>query len=158
MFLPSGRVHAIGAGLVIFEVQQNSDTTFRVFDWNRKGLDGNPRELHLEAALASIDFADFAPQLAPDWADQDDSEIRVLVEDPLFTVSEHRLSGKGRLLPRRSGHMAVVGIISGEVTALHTGLRYRMSPGQFWLFPACLDEVAIEPEVNSQILLVQESG
>ena len=45
MFLPSGRVHAIGDGLVIFEIQQNSDTTYRVFDWNRVGLDGKPREL-----------------------------------------------------------------------------------------------------------------
>ena len=44
MFLPSGRVHAIGAGNVIFEIQQNSDTTYRVFDWNRLGLDGKPRE------------------------------------------------------------------------------------------------------------------
>ena len=49
MFLPSGRVHAIGAGLVIFEIQQNSDTTYRVFDWNRVGLDGKPRELHVAA-------------------------------------------------------------------------------------------------------------
>ena len=47
MFLPSGRVHAIGDGLVIFEIQQNSDTTYRVFDWNRVGLDGRPRELHV---------------------------------------------------------------------------------------------------------------
>ena len=49
MFLPSGRVHAIGAGMVIFEIQQNSDTTYRVFDWNRVGLDGKPRELHVSA-------------------------------------------------------------------------------------------------------------
>ena len=61
MFLPSGRVHAIGAGLVIFEIQQNSDTTYRVFDWNRVGLDGRPRELHVAESLASIDFRDFEP-------------------------------------------------------------------------------------------------
>src|SRR6476469_9715684 len=63
MFLPSGRVHAIGAGNVIFEIQQNSDTTYRVFDWNRVGLDGKPRELHVEPSLASIDFNDFEPSL-----------------------------------------------------------------------------------------------
>ena len=63
MFLPSGRVHAIGAGLVIFEIQQNSDTTYRVFDWNRIGLDGKPRELHVAQSLASIDFNDFEPKL-----------------------------------------------------------------------------------------------
>src|SRR3989442_10161755 len=63
MFLPSGRVHALGAGLVIFEIQQNSDTTYRVFDWNRLGLDGKPRAVHLEQSLASINFNDFEPSL-----------------------------------------------------------------------------------------------
>ena len=63
MFLPSGRVHAIGAGNVIFEIQQNSDTTYRVFDWNRLGLDGKPREMHVQQSLASIDFNDFEPPL-----------------------------------------------------------------------------------------------
>ena len=58
-------MHAIGDGLVIFEIQQNSDTTYRVFDWNRVGLDGKPRELHLQQSLASIDFNDFEPKRYP---------------------------------------------------------------------------------------------
>src|SRR5207245_4685183 len=65
MFLPSGRVHAIGAGLVIFEIQQNSDTTYRVFDWNRVGLEGKPRALHVAESLASINFNDFEPPPIP---------------------------------------------------------------------------------------------
>jgi mannose-6-phosphate isomerase len=63
MFLPGGRLHAIGAGNVLFEVQQNSDTTYRVFDWNRLGLDGKPRALHVEQSLQCIDFNDFEPAL-----------------------------------------------------------------------------------------------
>ena len=63
MFLPGGRLHAIDAGNVLFEVQQNSDTTYRVFDWNRIGLDGRPRTLHVERSLQCIDFADFEPRL-----------------------------------------------------------------------------------------------
>jgi mannose-6-phosphate isomerase len=55
MFLPSGRVHALGAGIVVFEVQQNSDTTYRVFDWNRVDRDGKARDLHVPQSLASID-------------------------------------------------------------------------------------------------------
>ena len=58
MFLPSGRCHAIGGGNVIFEIQQNSDTTYRVFDWNRVEADGKPRQLHIPESLASIDFED----------------------------------------------------------------------------------------------------
>ncbi len=64
MFIPSGRCHAIGAGCLIVEIQQNSDTTYRVFDWNRAGLDGKPRALHIAESLASIDFSDDEPALA----------------------------------------------------------------------------------------------
>ena len=63
IFIPSGRLHAIGAGNVIFEIQQNSDTTYRVFDWNRLGLDGKPRAIHVEQSLRCIDFGDFEPTL-----------------------------------------------------------------------------------------------
>ena len=64
MQVPSGRLHALGAGLLVYEVQQNSDTTYRVFDWNRVGLDGRPRELHVEQSLKCIDFEDVEPALS----------------------------------------------------------------------------------------------
>jgi hypothetical protein len=63
IFIPSGRLHAIGEGNLIVEIQQNSDTTYRVFDWNRAGLDGKPRALHVEQTLVSTDFGDSAPPL-----------------------------------------------------------------------------------------------
>ena len=63
IFIASGRLHAIGAGFLIHEIQQNSDTTYRVFDWNRLGLDGKPRELHVAESMASIDFNDFEPAM-----------------------------------------------------------------------------------------------
>ncbi len=64
MFLPSGRVHAIGAGNVILEIQQNSDTTYRVDDWGRIDKDGKPRALHIEEAKASINYRDPEPVFA----------------------------------------------------------------------------------------------
>jgi mannose-6-phosphate isomerase len=64
MFLPSGRVHAIGGGNLILEVQQNSDTTYRVDDWGRKDDTGKPRTLHVSEALASIRFDDAEPHFA----------------------------------------------------------------------------------------------
>src|ERR1019366_3745574 len=90
MFLPSGRVHAIGSGLVIFEIQQNSDTTYRVFDWNRTGLDGKPRELHIAQSLASIDFNDFEPKLVetkPTNIAGSTYKLRHLCHTPLFNVN-----------------------------------------------------------------------
>jgi len=61
ILVESGRMHAIDAGNLILEIQQNSDTTYRVYDWGRVGLDGAPRQLHIEESLKSIDFEDFEP-------------------------------------------------------------------------------------------------
>ncbi len=63
MFVESGRIHALGAGLLVYEIQQNSDTTYRVFDWNRVGFDGQPRPLHVAESLQCIDFHDFEPAM-----------------------------------------------------------------------------------------------
>ncbi len=62
ILVESGRMHAIDAGNLILEIQQNSDTTYRVYDWGRVGLDGQPRQLHIEESLKSIDFEDFEPE------------------------------------------------------------------------------------------------
>lgn len=63
LFVRSGRLHAIDAGNLILEIQQNSDTTYRVYDWGRVGLDGQPRQLHVEESMKSIDFGDTEPEL-----------------------------------------------------------------------------------------------
>ncbi len=63
IFIESGRLHAIGAGFLIHEIQQNSDTTYRVFDWNRTDPAGNPRQLHVAESLACIDFDDIEPRM-----------------------------------------------------------------------------------------------
>jgi mannose-6-phosphate isomerase len=79
MFLPSGRVHAIGAGNVILEIQQNSDTTYRVDDWGRVDEQGRPRTLHREKALESIRFNDFEPQFTQPHGER-------VLQCPFFTV------------------------------------------------------------------------
>ena len=61
LLVPSGRLHAIDAGNLILEIQQNSDTTYRVYDWGRVGLDGRPRQLHVAESLQSILWDDFEP-------------------------------------------------------------------------------------------------
>jgi mannose-6-phosphate isomerase len=126
MFLPSGRVHAIGAGLVIFEIQQNSDTTYRVFDWNRVGLDGKPRELHVAQSLASIDFEDFEPSLLPAaFVSQDGQQVRPLVQDPLFTVEARQAPADADVL-LRPNRMQIVALLSGRMSVF-SGVR--PSPG-----------------------------
>jgi mannose-6-phosphate isomerase len=137
MFLPSGRVHAIGAGLVIFEIQQNSDTTYRVFDWNRVGLDGKPRELHVAESLASIDFNDFEPGLVSNpITDVGPNQMRSLVEHPLFKVSLFRFRSASNVLVNPTGLLIIGALAKKTVVADFSGAKVELAPGQFCLFPA----------------------
>lgn len=139
MFLPSGRVHAIGAGLVLFEIQQNSDTTYRVYDWGRVGLDGKPRQLHIAESLASIDFRDFEPTLARGVELEHEAQpTRRLVDDPLFTVDLVEAAGEASW-SWPAGTMQILGLISGELDVAAAGEAVRLKPGQFCLVPAEVD-------------------
>jgi mannose-6-phosphate isomerase len=150
MFLPSGRVHAIGAGLVIFEIQQNSDTTYRVFDWNRVGLDGKPRKLHVAQSLASIDFNDFEPALAKgEEAVGPNFRSRLLVNHPLFRVEEFKVQATGAI-PLRGSLMQIIGVVAGEVNLSSAGLA--LHAGEFCLLPACLPAVELSGKPGTQFL------
>lgn len=148
MFLPSGRVHAIGAGLVIFEIQQNSDTTYRVFDWNRVGLDGQPRELHIPQSLASIDFNDFEPALTTgEETTSANFRSRLLVQHPLFVVEQFRVTNPGNINLSRQ-RMQIIGVVSGEVRAGDAVCR----AGEFCLLPASLPAAEIAAAAGTQFL------
>ncbi len=155
MFLPSGRVHAIGAGIVIFEIQQNSDTTYRVFDWNRAGLDGKPRDLHLAQSLASIDFSDFEPKLAETrFAGDRKIQKRALVNDSLFNVETWKLdSGAGGLLKAKK--LQIVAVTGGEIEIKNGSTEVDLSAGQFCLVPASLERTEILAKSDAVLLRVE---
>ncbi len=135
LFIPSGRIHAIGAGNVILEVQQNSDTTYRVFDWNRKGLDGKPRELHVDASLRSIDFDDWEPSFQP----EDAAKEEPLVSSPFFEVEHWALDE-----PRDAGLFGDFSVITVLKGAVRCGGR-EFFPGDCFLIPAKLVERLLIP-------------
>lgn len=155
LFLPSGRVHALGAGLVIFEIQQNSDSTYRVYDWNRVGLDGKPRDLHIAPSLQSIDFQDYEPSLVPgDQKNHESSGRRSLVNDPLFRVDILKLKTNedfklGGDAPK------IIGLLEGIVSIAGSGQTLRLLPGQFCLVPACVGEAVIGGDRESSLLLIE---
>jgi mannose-6-phosphate isomerase len=154
MFLPSGRVHAIGAGLVIFEIQQNSDTTYRVFDWNRVGLDGKPRELHVAQSLASIDFNDFEPALVPSRFVGDSlMQVRPLVRDPLFAVEAWKLSGTKVSLELKK--VQIVAVTGGQVEIKGGSTSVKLSAGQFSLIPASLERTEVLAKSDAALLRVE---
>ena len=130
MFLPSGRVHALGAGSVLFEIQQHSDTTYRVFDWNRTGLDGKPRDLHIAQSLASIDFNDFEPPLIRSAYSRNPLiRVRYLVNDPLFTVDACEVK-RGERFYLRSASLQIIGLLRGRLKISHAKSGFRRTFGE----------------------------
>lgn len=111
IFVKSGRMHAIDGGNLILEIQQNSDTTYRVYDWGRLGLDGNPRDLHVEASLQCIDFEDFEPEtLKPAPGEQ------LLGDCPEFRVRKLDLHiGDAPLLFNAGEEPRILSMVEGRI-------------------------------------------
>lgn len=157
MFLPSGRVHAIGAGLVIFEIQQNSDTTYRVFDWNRVGLDGKPRDLHVEHSLASIDFEDFEPELVNcATTDIGSSRLQSLVSHPLFDVTHNHFKEAG-IASLRPAQAMIIGVLERKVIVASSSANtsVELDPGQFCLIPGGIKAAELRVESGARFLSVR---
>lgn len=141
MFLPAGRFHAVGAGNVLVEIQQNSDTTYRVFDWNRIDQStGKPRQLHVDQALQSIDFSDVAPTLI-------EAKGELLVKDELFELQKWNLDSPREVTPR--AQFAIVCCLTGSLSCAAVDLR----PGEFFLVPASLEDRQLTPRVGGASLL-----
>ena len=157
MFLPSGRVHAIGDGLVIFEIQQNSDTTYRVFDWNRTGLDSKPRELHIAQSLASIDFNDFEPKIvASKFTPDGKFQKQLLINDPLFKVVRWKVNSgaNGFLKPNK---MQIFAVTAGEIEIKSDSTTVNLSVGQFGLIPASVKWTEVFTKSDADLLHVEAS-
>jgi mannose-6-phosphate isomerase len=140
IFIPSGRIHAIDRGNLIFEIQQNSDTTYRLFDWNRLDSNGQPRKLHISESLACADFQDVEPSLGT-------PEGEVIASCPHFHVErwELREPRKAHTLPI----FAVFQCVAGAV-------RYHnatFKPGDLFLIPAFAHDQLVEPDEEGTVVL-----
>jgi mannose-6-phosphate isomerase len=151
--LPAGTVHSTGPGLVIFEIQQASDTTFRFYDWDRPGDDGKLRELHQDQALKVMKVSGPGKPLPPR---EIGPGVRELVRDPYFQLVECNLPAQGiRELP--GGSLKVLYVLEGEgcVTWGDDG-EAQLEPGQSWLLPAGVNSWRIKAAEKGLTLL--ESG
>lgn len=141
VFLPAGTVHALGAGLLIFEVQQSSDITYRLCDWGRVDpRTGQPRELHIEAALACTDFA--AGPRGPTWPTLDHSgpiQRERLVRCDYFTL--YRYHGERSFIHDGSGAGSVLVCLEGHITIRGGEHNEPLCPGDVLLIPAVVGPV-----------------
>lgn len=144
-YIPAGRIHCIGAGTLLLEVQQPSDITYRIYDYKRLDLNGNPRELHTELALDAIDFRvheDYMRHFEPVI----NREI-VLKECPYFTVTVINVL-KGFTLPvaRYNSFRVLVATSGSGLVSDDSGSSVILRQGHTVLVPACTRRVHITPD------------
>ena len=156
VFIPAGTVHALGAGLIVAEIQQASDTTFRLYDWNRVGSDGVPRPLHIDQALDVIDF-DRGPisQVVP--KPTKDPGRTNLVTCDRFVLDEVRENLHSFSI---NGRFAIATVVQGSATmktSTSTGSQdsrtTRLTLGQSVLLPAAMGLIDIAMDADSILLL-----
>jgi mannose-6-phosphate isomerase len=148
VFLQAGTVHALGAGLLIAEIQQSSDTTYRLFDWNRVDRDGRPRQLHIEQSLATIDYCrgPVGPQ-TPQTTDR--PYVERLVSCDKFMLDRWRI-GAGQMAGG-DGKCHIVTVIDGQL-ALDGGQAHTLARGETMLIPAACAGARVTPQGRAVLL------
>lgn len=134
--VPAGTVHAIGGGVTLVEVQQNADTTYRIFDWERAGLDGAPRELHCKEALRSIDFGRAVEEPREPELDGGVNAAANLFDGEAFRLDLLRIHEPARFDTEGRAQVYVVLAGAGTLTTGREGGAWRMRRGETWLVPS----------------------
>jgi mannose-6-phosphate isomerase len=134
-FMKARTVHALGAGCMVYELQQTLDITFRVYDWGRVGADGKARPLHVREALETIDFgaSGFGPQRS-EWSVSGGRRTRQLTECPYFTLGEVELAQTG--FSARTTTCSVLTCLAGEGTVTTPGGEAQLRAGRTVVVPA----------------------
>lgn len=122
ILVESGRLHAIDAGNLILEIQQNSDTTYRVYDWGRLGLDGKPRDLHIEKSLQCIDFSDFEPK--PLRFPEAPRSVEELADSKEFKITQHLLEPGASLHFQAGESLRLLHLVTGSLKSMPDELSY----------------------------------
>ncbi|HEV8004274.1 MAG TPA: type I phosphomannose isomerase catalytic subunit [Planctomycetaceae bacterium] len=144
VYVPAGTVHAIGEGIVLAEIQQTSDVTFRIDDWGRLDADGQPRKLHREEALQCIDFESgpvdpVVPHAHPDG----EHLVEDLIAGPYFELHRHQLKSPWQL--PADERFRILMPLEGRVEVRTADWRRTVSLGDTLLIPACLEDVSVAP-------------
>lgn len=159
IFVPGGRVHAIDAGCLLLEVQQNSDTTYRIYDWGRVGHDGRPRQTHVAQALRVIRWEDREPvKCRPTPLPAAPPNVREeIIACPYFRMERWALRTPASLRPD-GGSFWVAFVARGVVAAVWNGDRELWRAGTTVLLPAALPKLDLIPTEGPVCLLLVRLG
>ncbi len=151
LFMPTGRIHALGPGIVLAEIQQTSDMTYRIYDWGRTGADGKPRELHIDHAVNVMDFtrhANYKTSYTPLL-----NRSVSLVECPYFTTRYIEFDQPVEKDYNFIDSFVIYMCMEGEVQIHHPGGEPEvLKKGDTILIPAALKELSLVPGVKSTLL------
>lgn len=154
VFIPAGVVHALGAGLLIAEIQQASDTTFRLFDWNRVDAGGQPRQLHIKESLETIDFSrgPISPQEPQPVSPGRDR----LVECDKFVLD--RCSGSQPFCVGGDDRFHLLAVIRGTAALDRDPVQAPLATGHTALLPAAAGKVEVRPQGAASVLDIYLPG
>lgn len=152
-YLPAGRVHAICGGIMLAEVQQSSDVTYRIFDYNRPGLDGKPRELHTELAAKALNYH-VEENYRTDYVEVSDKAVQV-IESPHFDVRVIEISGPFHRDLRKYDSFIISMCLEGDckIYVRSTGDEIILKEGHSTLIPAVVADYDVIP-INSKTRLL----
>jgi mannose-6-phosphate isomerase len=148
VFLPAGTVHAVGGGVVMAEVQQSSDATFRLYDWNRLGTDGKPRKLHLREALESINW-DAGPVKPSVGVPLRGRPGEALVRCRYFHLDRYRTAEP---FAAPAGRLSIWLALGGNAELRGAGYARTLRGGETVLIPASAGELTWRPDGNATLL------
>ena len=151
IFVPAGTVHAIGPEILLAEIQQQSDLTFRLHDWGRVDTDGRPRQVHVEESLACIDF-DRGPVIpvTPAILSGGEHIHEELVRDKHFVIHRHITGRPFEVAADNQFHILMV--MNGEIRMENSSEIHWLSPGSTILIPAVAETVTVTPSHRSIVL------
>lgn len=144
-YLPAGRVHAIGAGILLAEVQQSSDVTYRIYDYNRPGLDGKPRDLHTEQAARALDFH-VLDEYRTFYSDKL-NRANLVIDSPYFTIRVTESTGAFHRNLVKYDSFVICMCMEGDcrIRIRKTGYAIDLPHGNSALIPAAIADYDIIP-------------
>lgn len=151
-FIPTGRVHAIGAGVMLAEIQQTSDITYRIYDWDRANPDGTFRELHTEEAIDAIDYS--AKESYKTSYSKLQNKSSEIVSCPYFITNTISLHGRITVNHNHKDSFVIYLCVEGTTTFTHKNQTEILEMGETLLVPASIKNFDIAAKIPSELLEV----
>jgi mannose-6-phosphate isomerase len=141
-YVPSGTIHALCEGTLVLETQQSSDTTYRVYDYDRRDADGNLRDLHLEKAIEATTVPHQDAVSTPSVQERGNARMITFVESEFFSVYKWDISGKSTFTV--NDQYLLLSVIKGEGSLFHTGKYYELKKGTHFIVPVGFGEFQLD--------------